>query len=196
MRTSLKLIINCPKRSVTRVVNFWTNMTEHRLIYHWDLQLLCKTFLYTNIRRKAKDFIRLLNEHRTQLLYWKLAGKLELKCLTKTDNCNQPRTRLALQFYWSRRCPRRHEARHLFLLITSRPALGPNQHPVQWAPLGSFPGVKRSTYRTDHSPPSNAQAKNERSYTSNPPIRLKIVCRGNSPFHLFINKNNITCIGI
>lgn len=171
-------------------------MTENRLTYHWDLQLLCKTFLYTNLRRKAADFFRLLNEHWSQLLYYKLAGKLALKCLTKTDNCNQPRTRLVLQFYWSRRCPRRHEARHLFFLTTSRPAPGPNQHPVQWAPVGSFPGVKRSRYRTHYPTASSAQAKYERSYTCNPRVCLHSVYRGNFTFHLFINKNHITCIQI
>ena len=163
-------------------------MTGYRFIYHWDLQLLYKTFLYTNLRRKATDFFRLLKEHRTQLLYWKMNEKLALKCLTKTDNRNQPRTRLALQFYWSRPCSRRHEARHLFLLTTSRPVPGPNQHPVQWAPVGSFPGVKRSRYRTDYSPPSSGQAKNERSYTSDPPVWLHSVWRGNFNFPLFIKK--------
>lgn len=94
------------------------------------------------------------------------------------------------QFYWSRRCPRRYETRHLFLLTTTRPAPGPNQHPVQWAPVGSFPGIKRSRYRTDYPPPFSAQAKNERSYTSNPPVWLHSACRGNFTFPLSINKNH------
>jgi hypothetical protein len=37
---------------------------------------------------------------------------------------------------------------------------------------GSFPGVKRLGREADHSSPSNAEVKNEWSYTSTPPIRL------------------------
>jgi hypothetical protein len=36
----------------------------------------------------------------------------------------------------------------------------------------SFPGVKWPGLEADHSPPSNAEVKNERSYTSSPPPRL------------------------
>jgi hypothetical protein len=40
------------------------------------------------------------------------------------------------------------------------------------ATRGSFPGVKRPEGEADHSPPSSAEAKNARSYTSTPPIRV------------------------
>jgi hypothetical protein len=34
---------------------------------------------------------------------------------------------------------------------------------------GSFPWIKRPGHEVDHSPPSNAEVNNERSYTSTPP---------------------------
>jgi hypothetical protein len=43
---------------------------------------------------------------------------------------------------------------------TSRPALGPTQRPVQWAP-GLSPGVKRPRRGADHPPPSSAEVKKE-----------------------------------
>jgi hypothetical protein len=45
---------------------------------------------------------------------------------------------------------------------TSRPAVGLTQLPVQWVP-GRFP-----VGEVDHSPPSNAEVKNEWSSTSSP----------------------------
>jgi hypothetical protein len=46
-------------------------------------------------------------------------------------------------------------------------ALWPIQSPIQWVPR-----VKRPGREVDHSPLSIAEAKNELSYTSTPPIRL------------------------
>jgi hypothetical protein len=42
----------------------------------------------------------------------------------------------------------------------SRPALGPTQAPIQWAPGALSSGVKRPRHESDHSPTSNAEVKN------------------------------------
>jgi hypothetical protein len=61
----------------------------------------------------------------------------------------------------------------IFLLATvSRPALGPSQPPIQWAPRVLSPEVKRAVQEFDRSPPSSAQFKNVWIYTSTPPIHL------------------------
>jgi hypothetical protein len=58
-----------------------------------------------------------------------------------------------------------------------RPALGLKQPSVQWVP-GTFTAVKRPG-RVVHSPPSNAEIKNEWSYTSVLVLRLHGVDRDN-----------------
>jgi hypothetical protein len=59
----------------------------------------------------------------------------------------------------------------IFLFTTaSRPALGPTQ--IQWIPGALSLGVKRPRREADHLPPSSAEVKNARSYTSTPAIRL------------------------
>jgi len=45
------------------------------------------------------------------------------------------------------------------------------QPPIQWVPGAIFLAVKRPEHEVDHSPPSNAELKNEWSYTISP-IRL------------------------
>jgi hypothetical protein len=48
------------------------------------------------------------------------------------------------------------------LASVSRPALGPTQPPVQWAPGVLSPGVKSRPGRdADHSPTSSAEVENE-----------------------------------
>jgi hypothetical protein len=47
-------------------------------------------------------------------------------------------------------------------------ALRPTQRPVQWIPGSLSPRVKWPGRRADHSPPSSADVKNSRSYTSTP----------------------------
>ena len=44
---------------------------------------------------------------------------------------------------------------------------------------GLFPGVRRPERDADHSPPSNAEVKNEWGYSSTPPICFHGVDRGN-----------------
>jgi hypothetical protein len=57
----------------------------------------------------------------------------------------------------------------IFLLTTgSRPALGPNQPPIQWVPGALSLEVKRQGREADHSPPYSAEVKNVWSYNSTP----------------------------
>jgi hypothetical protein len=61
----------------------------------------------------------------------------------------------------------------IFLLtIAFRLALGPIQPPLQGVPQALPSRVKRPLRESDHSPPSNAEVKNEWIYTSTPPVRL------------------------
>jgi hypothetical protein len=45
--------------------------------------------------------------------------------------------------------------------MSSKPALGPTQPPIQWVP-----GVKRPGREADHSPPTSAEVKKTWIYTS------------------------------
>jgi len=62
--------------------------------------------------------------------------------------------------------------RYFPIAIASTLVLGPTQPPVQWLPRTLTTGVKRPRREADHSPPSSAEVKNERSYTSTYPIIL------------------------
>jgi hypothetical protein len=53
--------------------------------------------------------------------------------------------------------------------ISSRPALGPTQPPIHWAPGALSSGVKRQGREADHSPPTSAQVKKTWVYTSTSP---------------------------
>jgi hypothetical protein len=53
--------------------------------------------------------------------------------------------------------------------MSSTPALGFTQPPIQWGTGVSFPGVKRPGREADHSLPSSAQVKKLWTYTSTPP---------------------------
>jgi hypothetical protein len=58
----------------------------------------------------------------------------------------------------------------IFLFATSsRPAMGSTQTPIQWVPGALSPGVKRPRREADHSPPTSAEVKKMRIYTSTPP---------------------------
>jgi hypothetical protein len=57
-----------------------------------------------------------------------------------------------------------------FLFSTSsRPTVGPTQPHIQWVPGPLSPGVKRQGREADHSPPTSAEVKKMRIYTSTPP---------------------------
>jgi hypothetical protein len=52
---------------------------------------------------------------------------------------------------------------------SSRQALCPIQHPIQWVPRALSLGVKRPGLEADHSPQSSAEVKKMWIYTSTPP---------------------------
>jgi hypothetical protein len=54
-------------------------------------------------------------------------------------------------------CPGRGNNFHFF--VSSRPALGPTQPPIQWVIGALSPGVKRPRRYTNHSPPISAEVK-------------------------------------
>jgi hypothetical protein len=59
----------------------------------------------------------------------------------------------------------------IFLFTTAfRPALGPTQPLIQWAPGTLSLGVKRPESEADNSPSSSPEVKNAWSYFSAPPI--------------------------
>jgi hypothetical protein len=53
--------------------------------------------------------------------------------------------------------------------MSSRPALGPTQHSIQWVLAVISLGIKRSVREADNSPPSSAEVKKTEIYTSTPP---------------------------
>jgi hypothetical protein len=53
--------------------------------------------------------------------------------------------------------------------MSSRPALGPTQRPIQWVPGAPSLGVKRLGRNADHSPPASSEVKKMWIYTSIPP---------------------------
>jgi hypothetical protein len=53
------------------------------------------------------------------------------------------------------------QGQHIFLFyMTSRPALGPTQLPVQWVTVAVYPGIKRQGREADHLSPSSVEVKN------------------------------------
>jgi hypothetical protein len=77
----------------------------------------------------------------------------------------------------------------VFLITTtSKPALGPNQPPIQCVAGALYLGVKKPGLEADHSPPSSSEVKNAWSCTFSPPIRLHCVVlsesTGTSHLHL------------
>jgi hypothetical protein len=72
-----------------------------------------------------------------------------------------------------------------FSTITSRPALGPTQPPIQWVPGALSLEVKRQGREADHSPPSSAEVNEcvELYLQSNTPlwrgVQLKKEAQGN-----------------
>jgi hypothetical protein len=52
--------------------------------------------------------------------------------------------------------------------MSSRPALGSTQPPIQWVPGALSPGVKRPRREADHSPAASAKVKEMWIYTSTP----------------------------
>jgi hypothetical protein len=80
-----------------------------------------------------------------------------------------------------------------FLATASRPALGPTQPPIQWAPVVPSPGTKEPPpgREAHQSPPSTAEVKNAWSYTPTTPIRLHgVVSKHKDNFTFSFIKNN------
>jgi hypothetical protein len=53
--------------------------------------------------------------------------------------------------------------------MSSKPALGSTQPPIQWVPEALSPGVKRPEREADHSPSVSAEVKKMYLYTSTHP---------------------------
>jgi hypothetical protein len=65
---------------------------------------------------------------------------------------------------------------NFLLAARSRLALGPTQPLIQWVPGALSPGIKWIQHETDHSPPANAEVKNEWSYSSSQPHIFMVWC--------------------
>jgi hypothetical protein len=59
--------------------------------------------------------------------------------------------------------------KHFHFSMSSRPALGSTQPPIQWIPGPLFLGVERPGREADHSSPTSAEVKKTWVYTSTPP---------------------------
>jgi hypothetical protein len=62
--------------------------------------------------------------------------------------------------------------KNFLLSLSSRPALGPVQPPVQWVPGALSPRVKRQVREADHSPQASDEVKKMWIYNPFPPVRL------------------------
>jgi hypothetical protein len=73
----------------------------------------------------------------------------------------------------------------ILFTTASRTALGPTQPSIQWVRGTVSLGVKRPGREADHSPPSSAEVKKARSYTSTPQYVFMAWC-------LVKNRDNFT----
>jgi hypothetical protein len=60
-------------------------------------------------------------------------------------------------------------SKNFYFSMSSTPALGPTQPPMQWVPGALSPRVKRAGRETDHSPSTSGEVKKTWVYTSTPP---------------------------
>jgi hypothetical protein len=67
------------------------------------------------------------------------------------------------------------QGQRLLFFDAPRPALGPTQPPTKWVSGGG--GLPMGKADAEHSPPSSAEVKNERSYTSTPAFGF-MACAG------------------
>jgi len=66
----------------------------------------------------------------------------------------------------------------------------PGAHPasyIQWAPGGSFPGVKQLGHEVDYSSPFSAQVRNGWSFASTPPLCLYGTDRDSFTLFMYYN---------
>jgi hypothetical protein len=66
------------------------------------------------------------------------------------------------------------KVKNFLFSMSSRPALGPTQPPIQWVPRALSLGVKRPGSEADHSPPASAEVKKMWTYTSIPPYDFMV----------------------
>jgi hypothetical protein len=59
--------------------------------------------------------------------------------------------------------------------MSSRPAVGPTQPPIQWVSGALSPGIKLPGHEADHSPPTSTEVKKTWICTSTPNLLLGIV---------------------
>jgi hypothetical protein len=67
------------------------------------------------------------------------------------------------------RCSSPGRVKNFLISMSSRPAMGSTQPPIQWVPGALSRGVKRPGREADHSPPASAEVKKTWIYTSTPP---------------------------
>jgi hypothetical protein len=67
------------------------------------------------------------------------------------------------------------EGKNFHFSMSSRPALGPTQPPIQWVPWALSLEVKRPGREAGRSLPTSAEAKKTWIYTSTPPYALLAV---------------------
>jgi hypothetical protein len=73
-----------------------------------------------------------------------------------------------------------------FFTTASRPDLGPTQLPIQWVPRALSRELKKLGREADHSPPSNAEFKNEWSYTPLPQYSFMVWCSVKAQGQLYL----------
>jgi hypothetical protein len=96
-----------------------------------------------------------------------------LECAIKeTYLCARQRSRYSdwLWAGWQRgRSSSPGRVKNFLFFTSSRPALGSTQPPIQWVRGTPSPGEKRQGREADHWPPTSAEVKKIRIYTSTPP---------------------------
>jgi hypothetical protein len=73
----------------------------------------------------------------------------------------------------------------------------PTQPPIQWVPGALSSGVKQPGHEADHTPPSSADVKNARNYTSTPQYAFVAWCsvkkKNRDNFTFYNNVTEISC---
>jgi hypothetical protein len=136
---------------------------------------LLKPDSWTKVNLHSSHYIKVQGQNKFTLL-WQSGGIStrvgKLKQLIYWPGCGLPDPGFECQ-----------QKLEIFLFSKlSKLVLGPTQPPIQGV-LGFFPRGKTVGLEVDHSPASSAEVKNERSYTSTPPICHHGVDRETFTFH-------------
>jgi hypothetical protein len=126
-------------------------------------------------------FLNVLSNRSSALHFWRPLATLRMRALLQhftTKCCTSARPALR-DLTGSNPC-----RGNRFLPSPKRPGAvrGPMQPPSPWLPAFPLPGVKRPRREANHSPPSSAEAQNERSCTSTPLVYLQGTDRDNLTF--------------